>query len=188
MKIIFLDIDGVMNSGLHTQELYSAYTRGELTKREYYDTFDMPYKETLEALKYIIDNTGAQVVLSSTWRLNPENIVKLNKCFEPYGFSIIDRTCSGVYLTDIEKLGFNTKKCYSVYFTKNDLKYSTDRGAEIAMWLSKHSNIESFVILDDDSADIKQYYPKNFVQTDFYGDALNMECAEKAIKILNKLK
>ena len=35
-------------------------------------------------------------------------------------------------------------------------------------------------------ADIEPYYTKEHVKTDFYGDALNMECAEKAIKILNK--
>ena len=52
------------------------------------------------------------------------------------------------------------------------------------LWLNNHPEVTNFVILDDEILDIKMYYPNNYVQTDFYGEALNMECAEKAISIL----
>ena len=185
MKVIFLDIDGVMNSQDRAIQLHNLHEQGLCSDEEWHN-WDMPYKDTLEALNHIIKNTGAKIVLSSTWRGSQERIEKLNKCFEPYGFQIYDKTCHGVYHKDLKALGFNLRRCHSSYTgQKTGLRYTTDRGAEIAFWLSEHPDVESFVILDDDIAGIKQYYTKEHIQTDFYKDALNMECAERAIKILN---
>ncbi len=187
MKVIFLDIDGVMNSQDRAISLDNLYKQGLCSEEEWHN-WDMPYKETLEALDYIVKSTGALIVLSSTWRLNPDRIAALNKCFEPYGFQIYDKTCHSVLIEDVKRLGFDPSKCYDVSDMRSGItckSYTWDRGAEIALWLSKHPDVESFVILDDDTADIKPYYIKEHVQTDFYKDALNMECAERAIKILN---
>lgn len=185
MKIIFLDIDGVMNSQDRAIFLHEQYKKGLISKKEWHN-WDLPYKETLEALDYIVKNTGAKIVLSSTWRGSPKRIRQLNKCFKPYGFKIYDKTCRGVYHKDLKKLGFDLRRCYSSYTGRDTgLRYTTDRGAEIAYWLSQHPRVESFVILDDDIADIKQYYTKEHIQTDFYKDALNMDCARKAVEILN---
>ena len=54
MKVIFLDIDGVLNCGTTT----------ELTKTG--DRF--VENKFIERLKKIVDETGAKVVLSSDWR------------------------------------------------------------------------------------------------------------------------
>lgn len=184
MKIIFLDIDGVMNSQNRAIYLHDLYKQGLCSHDEYYN-WDMPYEDTLNALAYIVNNTGAKIVLSSCWRGSPERIKKLNECFKPYGFQIYDKTCDGVYYKDLKKLGFDLRRCHSSYTGRESgLKYTADRGAEIAMWLSEHPDVESFVILDDDVVDIKPYYTKEHVQTDFYKDALNMDCAERAVKIL----
>lgn len=186
MKIIFLDIDGVMNSQDRALFIHEQHKKGLISDEELYN-WDLPYKDTLEALNYIVKNTGAKIVLSSTWRGNPDRIKKLNNCFKPYGFEIYDKTCHGVYHKDLKKLGFNLRRCYSSYTGRNTgLRYTTDRGAEIAKWLSDHPDVESFVILDDDIADIKPYYTKEHIQTDFYKDALNMDCAKRAVQILNK--
>ena len=53
MKIIFLDIDGVLNC---------KYTKEEI----FFFPFVSPKK--IELLKQLIERTGAKVVLSSTWR------------------------------------------------------------------------------------------------------------------------
>lgn len=188
MKVIFLDIDGVMNSQDRAIWLHKQHEKGLITDQELYN-WDLPYKDTLEALDYIVKNTGALIVLSSTWRGSPERIRKLNECFKPYGFQIYDKTCRYVYMDDVKRMGFdpyNVYDCSDMYDGHPCKQYTSDRGAEIAYWLDQHPDVESFVILDDDIADIKPYYTKEHVQTDFYKDALNMECARRAVEILNK--
>lgn len=188
MKVIFLDIDGVMNSQDRALFIHEQYKKGLISDEELYN-WDLPYKDTLEALNYIIKNTGAKIVLSSSWRGNPERIKKLNKCFEPYDFQIYDKTCRYVDMADVRRMGFSPYQVYDyseMYAGKYHKPYTSDRGAEIAYWLDQHPGVESFVILDDDIADIEPYYKKEHIQTDFYKDALNMECAQRAVEILNK--
>ena len=186
MKVIFLDIDGVLNSAKHVHELWDKKESGEISKDTYWEINDLPYEGTLKPLQKIIQETGAIIVLSSTWRLSHDRIVKLNTIFSNYNFQISDTTDHTVWVDWLVEMGFDPSKCYHKYANKYGEEYTTDRGAEIMLWLRNHSNVESFVILDDDIADIEPYYTKEHVKTDFYGDALNMECAEKAIKILNK--
>ena len=68
MKIIFLDIDGVVNSHAWYEKrpkLGPDHSREEFKKNE----FD---PEAVKILRNIIAKTGAKVVLSSTWRLSEE--------------------------------------------------------------------------------------------------------------------
>ena len=184
MRVIFLDIDGVMNSENHIRELIELEKENKAIIR---DTWDWPYEGTILPLKRIIEETGAIVVCSSTWRYR--RIPLLNKIFEPYGFQIIDKTCHGVYLKDVAEMGFDPKKCYSVHEYSNGKpseKWTSDRGAEIAYWLKEHPDVDSFVILDDDVEDIDSYYKDNHVCTDFYNWALTEEKADEAIAILKK--
>lgn len=53
MKIIFLDMDGVMNSQASAKR---------------FKTFHKCQPESVDALNMIIDATGAKIVISSTWR------------------------------------------------------------------------------------------------------------------------
>lgn len=65
-KIIFLDIDGVLNSHAwysRRKKLSPDSTRDEFKKNE----FD-PY--SVKLLRELIADTGAEVVLSSVWRLH----------------------------------------------------------------------------------------------------------------------
>lgn len=66
MKIIFLDIDGVLNS--------RAYDR----KRNWNEQTDID-ETRLPLIKEIVDATGAKIVLSSTWRQhwNKDSIVAM---------------------------------------------------------------------------------------------------------------
>lgn len=70
-KIIFLDIDGVLNS----QRYYATLTHEEHQKQydKYGDGFD-PLSYSL--LNKLINATGAQVVISSTWRLVGEDMMR----------------------------------------------------------------------------------------------------------------
>jgi len=71
MKLIFLDIDGVLNC------------------RNTPNPRDLPYivdEELLARLRRLLDRTGASVVLSSTWRYDPAGIYSAKH----YGVPFID--------------------------------------------------------------------------------------------------
>lgn len=187
MKVIFLDVDGVLNSEKHAKELYELVKKGKMSEKKFGEIWDLPYDGTVLPLKKIIDETDAVVVLSSSWRIGgvgpaPQRLIKV---LDKYGIKIIDKTCVDVYLSDVEKMGFDVNKCYSIFTNNMGRKCTSDRGAEIALWLHEHPEVESFVILDDDVADIDQYYEKQHVWTNFYDWGLTFELAEEAIKVLN---
>lgn len=69
MKLIFLDVDGVLNCVTTTD-----IVRGANGIR--YDGVD---SDKIELLKEIIDKTDANIILSSTWRLHDEFVDHLEK-------------------------------------------------------------------------------------------------------------
>lgn len=87
MKVIFLDIDGVLNS--------RAYDR----KRNWNEQSDID-ETRLTLVKEIVDATEAKIVLSSTWRQHwdkkteccDEDGQYINKTFAKFGLSIFDKT------------------------------------------------------------------------------------------------
>lgn len=76
MKVIFLDIDGVVC--LHKNK--SNWEKDE-------EIFDA---ECCNHLKEIMRSTGCKLVLSSSWRLFPESIAFVFEQFEPYGIGMED--------------------------------------------------------------------------------------------------
>lgn len=86
MKIIFLDIDGVLNSNRYDRE--RTETQGNIDKTR------------LPLLKRIVDATSAKIVLISSWRSHwDKNSEKcdgvgkqLNAVFEEAGLEIFDKT------------------------------------------------------------------------------------------------
>ena len=150
MKICFLDIDGVINS-----EDYAIY-------RFYGKKFDLDEfidERPIVMLNYIIEQTGAKVVLSSSWRGDWENTEKRLKA-GGFQYNIFD-------VTPYDPNRF--------------------RGKEIKMWIDKyekdHEPLESYVILDDDD-DMLSEQENNFVHCNFQH---GLTCKEtyKAIDILN---
>ncbi len=111
MKTLFLDIDGVLNHEISGD--------------------DKILDELLDRLKIIIDKTGAQIVLTSTWRVLEENRVKLRAAFEPKGLDWVDQT------PDLQ-VGFPGWDNY------------IHRSVEIKDWLSRHPEVTRFAILDDE--------------------------------------
>lgn len=87
MKVLFLDIDGVLNS--------RAYDRTrDYTKDTNIDPSRLPL------VKKIVDRTGAAIVLSSTWRedweKDPSRCKKggkyIDRIFNEHGLHIYDKT------------------------------------------------------------------------------------------------
>ena len=87
MKILFLDIDGVLNS--------REYDR----RRNWNEQTDID-ETRLPLVKEIIDKTGAKIVLISTWRnhwdrdesLCDGDGMYINRLFSKYGLAIYDKT------------------------------------------------------------------------------------------------
>lgn len=147
-KIIFLDFDGVITT----------------LKSHYKIDFDK-----VELIKEICDNTGAKIVISSSWRKhNFENTKHylVNKCNFPYPELLVDQT------PDIICKYINEDKYMSTY-----------RGIEIQCYLNDHPNINNYVILDDDS-DMLLWHKNKFIKTNTY-KGISKSQVNKAIKILN---
>ena len=156
MKIIFLDFDGVIT-----------------TKKSRYKLD----KDKLDLLGYILKETGAKIVISSSWRKH--NLEETKKYlseisnFVPFPFPFID---------DI--IGVTPRMV--VYI--DDQYKSVPRGMEIDYWLWKYESkfglIDSFVIVDDEW-DMLLYQKEAFVHTNS-NTGLNKRQADRIIKILNK--
>jgi len=157
MKLIFLDIDGVLNS--HDFFYKRHETTGKMQggcRRESIDP------DALRRLERIINETGAKIVISSSWRIGRET-VEIKELLRIAGFKhwqeIIDRTPSTSSLTE-------------------------RRGEEIRMWLDKNpENIGNFIILDDDS-DMDKLMDR-LVHTDWEHGLTDVE-TENAIARLNE--
>jgi len=150
-KILFLDMDGVMNN---------ARTTGAADK-----FFPVePYAVLL--LDRIIQATGCEIVLSSSWRHMPDWRDVLEKAIP--SLKILDRTPR-----------YSSSSKYKI--DESDLC----RGHNIQDWLDKHLEVERYAILDDAADMLKDQLP-NFFKTSFE-TGLTDEIALKIINHLNNL-
>lgn len=74
MKVIFLDVDGVLNS---SQDGF---------------TIKLGTSKHLELLKQIVEKTDAKIVLSSSWRISNKTKLFIENKLNEYGMSIISTT------------------------------------------------------------------------------------------------
>ena len=83
-KVIFLDVDGVLNNGVWAVEMFRQGIRVY--------SEDRLYEPSLEQLKRIVDTAGAVIVVSSAWRQIPSAYLHLKEWLERYGMEIYDKT------------------------------------------------------------------------------------------------
>lgn len=150
MKVLFLDFDGVLNCDKY-------FAEGEI---------DMPFfdERCMKNLTRIIKETGAKIVLSTTWREYWEKSeseckvqgLEINRIFDSYGLKITDKT------DDV---------CFY------------DRGAEIALWMMEREDVTGFAVLDD--MQIEGIPPRHVIKTDGK-TGLTPDDAERAISVLNE--
>ena len=176
MKVLFLDIDGVLNSeNWFAYRIYCVKNNMVNILMNFVDTDDSNIKHKLTMLddraianlNRIIEETGCKVVLSSSWRssIESENIFTQNLLkLKGFKYEFYDVT---------PRLWFSD--------------FSIRRGEEIKFWLDKESEkheIESFVILDDDS-DMLPEQMNNFIHVDGQVGLTDRDVLT-AIEILNK--
>ena len=154
MKIIFLDIDGVVNS-LSTKERAPSHVIGVEQSK-------------IALVKQIVDATGAELVLSSTWR---------EDWFYEHERAHYDDWC---YLRD----EFAKQGLHFIDYTP--LRKDRHRGTEIKEWLeATEHKVTSYVVIDDCMYDIQELHEGHTVKT-FFDDGLMLHDVEEAIKVLNQ--
>ena len=146
MRVLFLDIDGVMNS--QASAIYwnrKGLDNGGFSKR--HGAF-CPI--AVSNLTYLLEEVpDLKIVVSSTWRLgettesmreilkelagvDPERVIGLTPSMRDFGLESAPEE----------------RKEFLRYWLK---KYSYNRGLEISWYLLQHPEVTHFVILDDDS-------------------------------------
>lgn len=174
MKIVFLDIDGVVatNNARH-DELKRYYQEDTIEKVEaamdknilpfprismFYWPFD---KRVINELYRLKKQTNCEFVLSSSWRKG-RTLEELNEMFALKGLRI-------------------------QLFDKTNTVKDVTRGEEIQSWIRKHyEQISNYVIIDDEcDYDIIQTHPNNCINVTSDEGFTKNDC-DKAIKMLNK--
>lgn len=172
-KIIFLDFDGVLNNSEYHTRLSKS---GNPTSDKYGELFD---PSAIERLNRIVDATGAQIVVSSSWRyLGLRQLKEMWKARGLHG-EIIDMTSLHAVDDIIMEKGLDWLENSAC---GDDMP--TPRSMEITHWLQNKGCISpiKYVILDD--MPMPTQLQPHFVQVNpAYG--LLEQQAERAIEILN---
>lgn len=138
MKVIFLDIDGVLNSR-HTplKKCFKGFEEDERTD-----------PRCVQLLNTVVERTQAKIVISSAWRIQ-HSAEELQAYFKHCGFTG-------------EIIGV-TPVLLNVDLDPEDPD-EWERGDEIQEWLD-NNEVENFIILDDDSD--MGYLKLHLVKTSF---------------------
>ena len=146
MKVIFLDNDGVIclsNNWGERAKKWANFKRDnpdvEFTDRPVLCRFDDFDGKAVKVLNEILEETGAEIVVSSDWRLHA-NLEELGEYYESQG--IIKRP---IAVTDIFKDIF--PKEWNAFRYRAELEL--ERSMEIGHWLENHPEVTQWVAVDD---------------------------------------
>ena len=161
MKVLFLDIDGVLNSldNVYSRIYLWKHSNKNKSRDEYGDIFD---ERCVRWLQYIIEKTDCKIVVSSTWRKGGLKYIHNLWKFRNLPGEVIDITPSVV-----------DNNLISLYGEE------ADRGYEIQQWIEDNSP-ERYCIVDDDNDMLSCQI---FVKTDS-AFGLTRKDAMKIIRIL----
>ncbi len=128
-KVIFLDIDGVLNSNFWNDSHQKEISDGTLID-----------EEKIKLLAWLVNSTKAKIILHSGWRvwfdnqLNPirKEARRLVEMLAKEGLAI-DGVTPDLTTEEIRR----TKK------------FSMVKADEILLWLKEHERVDAWVVLDD---------------------------------------
>lgn len=162
MKILFLDIDSVLN---HSRYAGDCYEGEEYAGCAFVEDKVPLCKDNIEALKHLFEEVpDLKVVWSTDWRLYDKP--------DYNGFKNPRQWLEAQDWMEGRVIGKTPKKMSSTHYE------------EIRMWFSyekKDLDIEKFAILDDyDSYGMSTYFKNDFFKC-WYDNGLTMEIADKVI-------
>lgn len=164
-KVIFLDIDGVLNTEQHRRQ---CHDKGIAYSDENGDTFD---PDAVASLTKIIDQTGADIVISSSWKF--WGLSRMRQMWE-------DRKLPG------KIIGITPDTVSDeMLLTANldEMENFALRGSEIKEWLSLHGKkVSHYTIIDDVDSFLPEQRPYYVEVSPIKG--ITEEDAERVIKIL----
>lgn len=165
MKVIFLDIDGVLNNDNFWEQRRMVFDK----TGKWNPKFD---EEKVKILADVVRQTGAKIILTSTWRggffkdedkLIPKpdfnDCIELDLAFKKYNIEMYDKTSGR----------------------------GSNRQDQIKQWLSENE-VEAFVVIDDGMCDLTDFIGKELVKTNNNGDGLNESHKDIIISKLKKEK
>ena len=161
-KIVFLDIDGVLNSNFWNENHQREISDGALID-----------ESKVKMLCKLIKDTDAQIILHSGWKYWFDSDLKplrreaenLRALLEKEGLTIAGVTPD-----------------HAAEEIKKSKKFSLVKAGEILAWLSMHNDVGSWVVLDDldlHSAEIEMHQVKTDQRV-----GLTIEDVEKAKRML----
>lgn len=184
-KLIFLDIDGVLNS------LSFFKSRAYQKSKNNHDMSSMINHYNLFWVSLLCRITKSKVVLSSTWKfgwnedgsvktVKGHNMHKTNELFKKHGINIISKTSVGELGLlgkwemdeDAIKAWCNQVKAPGLEScSQRDWVLKYCRGTQIADWIENNHYNGKYIIIDDDYQDIVFYkdFAKRIVTTSYYG-------------------
>ena len=148
MKVLFLDNDGVIclsNNWGGRAVKWANFKRDNPDSEATFDNkpiqcrFDDFDKGAVKVLNEILEKTGAEIVVSSDWRLHA-NLEELGEYYESQG--IIKRP---IAVTDQFKDVF--PKEWNAFRFRAELEL--ERSMEIGHWLENHPEVTHWVAVDD---------------------------------------
>lgn len=173
MKVIFLDIDGVLNLRNRTRDKF-----GSLFHKKWQDNFNS-----------IIEETDAKIVISSTWRSDGLEVMKKMWKQRKLKGEVIDIT-PFFYHKD-----FNVPRgCEIDFWLKEKGRFQRINWCkDTQMEYLNKSLVKNYIILDDDS-DMLYKQREHFIKTSnqwdckdaIEGYGLTKKATESAIKVLNQ--
>lgn len=164
MKILFLDVDGVLNCESYMKQ----EARGGIVGID-------PFRALL--IHRICEATGCKIVVSSSWRHSQKDMEQVKEAVGP--FNVIDKTPTihqeGIYKYSRAEL---CERGHEIKAWMSEWNRNLDD--------IKKPEIEKYAILDDDN-DMLPEQQVNFFQTKWHGDGLTEEIAQKVIEHLNSV-
>jgi hypothetical protein len=166
MKIIFLDIDGVLS----THKQYMMNKKKFWDKNPVAKELKIPYPFDPKCVKIfneVLDETGSEIVLSSDWKQH-WNISDLDRIFK---FNGVNKSPIDLTTNDVVSFGNIVRnRAYQIgdYIQKNNLTNYV---------VIDDLNISSFMSITDDQ--------DKFVLTDDFEGIKKLSLKNKIIKILN---
>lgn len=160
MKVIFLDIDGVLNM-MHIN----------MGKDEYGDIF---HDHFVNNLRYIIDQTDVKIVISSTWKMSGLTIMKELWEFRNLPGEIIDVTTDCPQIQGVE--------FYDLVERGHEIQEWLDNNE-----VDNYVIIDDVPDMLKSQEDHFVKTSNNHSHSDhIHGLGLTIECSEKVINILNR--